>query len=105
MQNQTSKQKVVDFFKKLGNYALILAMLVIGFFIGKFYNQIISPKEAESQIQIHTMKEISIAVNESNDLMIMDKKTGNYKIFEDSVGLTIFRMYAGKISQSNPANN
>ena len=103
MVNQTTKQKVVDFFKKLGNYALILTMLVIGFFIGNFYNQFSSSKDAE--IQIHTLKEISIAVNESNDLMIVDKKTGTYDIFSDSVGLTIFRMYVGKISQTNPANN
>jgi hypothetical protein len=32
-------------------------------------------------------------------MLIIDKKTGKYDMFADSVGLTIFRMYAGKIYQ------
>lgn len=100
---ENRKERISNLFNKLGNYILIIAMLIIGFFIGKYSNTI-NPREDQIMKSL-SEKEISIAINESNDLLIIDKKSGKYEIFSDSVGLTIFRMYAGKISQTNLTNN
>jgi hypothetical protein len=39
-----------------------------------------------------------IAVDSENKLIIMDRKTGQYIIYSDSVGSAIFKMYAAKIA-------
>jgi hypothetical protein len=43
-------------------------------------------------------KEVRIAVDSENKLIIMDRKTGQYIIYSDSVGSAIFKMYAAKIA-------
>jgi hypothetical protein len=43
-------------------------------------------------------KEVRIAIDSEDKLIIMDRKTGQYIIYSDSVGSAIFRMYAAKIA-------
>ena len=43
-------------------------------------------------------KEVRIAIDSEDKLIIMDRKTGQYVIYSDSVGSAIFRMYAAKIA-------
>ncbi len=43
-------------------------------------------------------KEVRIAIDSENKLIIMDRKTGQYIIYSDSVGSAIFKMYAAKIA-------
>jgi hypothetical protein len=102
MENQVSKfkmdwTKVFSTLKKIGSYTIILLALSSGFFLGRVSHEILPKVEARPGVKQAT--EISIAINESNQMLIIDKKTGKYDMFADSVGLTIFRMYAGKIYQ------
>ena len=39
----------------------------------------------------------SIAVNERGEVMIIDRKTGSYEVYADSVGKMIFDLYAGRM--------
>jgi hypothetical protein len=43
--------------------------------------------------------EISIAVNESNELIMIERATGDYIVYSDQIGQTIFGMYANRIHQ------
>jgi hypothetical protein len=97
--------KIKEFAKKLGNYTLILGMLVVGFFIGRFSTDMLKSDEVTAAPSIRNMSDISIAINESNDILIIDRKDGTYEMFADSVGMTIFRMYAGRIKNSVSSNN
>jgi hypothetical protein len=102
MENQVSKfkmdwTKVFSTLKKIGSYTIILLALSSGFFLGRVSHEILPKVEVRPNVK--QASEISIAINESNQMMIIDKKTGKYDMFADSVGLTIFRMYAGKIYQ------
>ena len=47
--------------------------------------------------KLKTNKEVRIAIDESNQLIIMDKNTGSYQMYSDTVGRTIFNMYAKQI--------
>lgn len=105
MENQSNLSKVKEFAKKLGNYTLMIVMLVIGYFIGKFSFELFKPTEVTTTPSVRSMNEISIAINESNDILIIDRKDGTYEMFSDSVGMTIFRMYAGRIKNSVSSNN
>jgi hypothetical protein len=102
MENQVSKfrmdwSKIMTTLKKVGSYTLILLALSSGFFLGRVSHEILPKVEAKPTVK--QASDISIAINESNQMMVIDKKTGKYDMFADSVGITIFRMYAGKIYQ------
>lgn len=90
--------KVVKALKNVANYVFILIVLTSGFFLGRVSHDIL-PKVEAPQPTVKQANEISIAINESNQMLIIDKKSGKYEMFADSIGLTIFRMYAGKIYQ------
>ena len=90
--------KVVKALKNVANNGFILIVLTSGFFLGRVSHDIL-PKVEAPQPTVKQANEISIAINESNQMLIIDKKSGKYEMFADSIGLTIFRMYAGKIYQ------
>ena len=46
-----------------------------------------------------TPDELSIAVNESNELLMIERSTGKYIVYSDLIGQTIFEMYANRIHQ------
>jgi hypothetical protein len=105
MQSQVTKTKVridwtkvISTLKNVANYVFILLVLTSGFFLGRVSHDIL-PKVEAPQPTVKQANEISIAINESNQMLIIDKKSGKYEMFADSIGLTIFRMYAGKIYQ------
>ena len=79
---------------KLGNIMVIAAAMVIGFLIGYYY-WYMSVKTA-IQKKPKTLSTISIALNEREELMIIDRANGAYTIYQDSVGLAIFNVYATK---------
>lgn len=90
--------KLEAFAKKLGNLVVLALALVAGFFIGYYY-WVMTHKTADG-VQVENVKELrttSIAINERNELMIIDRKSGRYAIYQDSVGIAVFRLYANKI--------
>jgi hypothetical protein len=47
----------------------------------------------------HKSDETSVAVNERGELMIIDRKTGAYTLYENGLGQSIFNIYANRIYQ------
>jgi len=97
--NITVPQKVKTVFNTAGKVIIIAASMTIGFGIAQLYNSYTN-KEKPATIQIKPgkpMKETSIAINERNELMIIDRQSGSYKIYSDSVGRAIFNLYAAQL--------
>lgn len=84
---------------KQSNYIIILLSLLGGFTIGYYYNLLHNLKSNGSNPTVTEIKKenINIAVDESNNLLVIDKKTGSYIIYEDSVGMSIFNLYVNNI--------
>jgi hypothetical protein len=101
---ETTKTKIANSAKKIGNYLLIIGMLFIGIFIGRTSSNMFTEEVKIEKPKIRGTNDISIAINESNDILLIDKSTGTYDMFTDSIGLTIFRMYAGRIKSSAITN-
>jgi len=100
-------KKTVTFFKHLGNVLLIAVALVAGFFIGYYYFVFIDKTAHHSPMkEIRTIHTTSIAISERNELLLLNRVTGDYTVYQDSVGLAIFNMYAQtKYNQvNNPAS-
>lgn len=101
--SEESKVKLSEFLRTSSKVALILAALIIGALLHDIYLRITSPRIQETPLKfknLKTIEETSIAINERGELMIIDRKTGVYQLYQDSVGKTIFNMYAGRIYTS-----
>lgn len=97
--------KLEVFAKKLGNLIVLTLALVAGFFIGYYYW--VMTHKAADRVQVENVKELrttSVAINERDELMIIDRKSGRYTIYQDSVGIVVFKLYANKIyKQTQPS--
>jgi hypothetical protein len=98
------KVRVVEFFSKYTRPALTViagvAIATTSFKLGAKYG---NPKEMEAKenpyAHAFAPSEISIAVNESNELIMIERATGDYIVYSDTIGQTIFSMYANRIHQ------
>ena len=97
------KEKMKVVIKNLSVYVLYLAILGIGIYIGSTWTEL-KMKPVQKTVSV-TKKEISIAINESKQLMIIDKVTGSYTTYSDSIGMSIFSMYANRLSQKVTKDN
>lgn len=83
----------------------IVISLFAGFYSGKLvvnYNQAIKPKHEfiNDYNKVYSSGEISIAVNESNQLILIERKSGRYKVYSDLIGKSIFNMYIDRINKT-----
>jgi hypothetical protein len=70
--------------------------MIAGFFIGYYYWVMMNKTHDSPLKRIKQMNTTSVAINERNELMIIDRANGNYVVYQDSVGMTIFTLYANK---------
>lgn len=100
------KEKVMNTVKGIFSYALIVVALILGFTIGR-YTQNYPPKETKSENPYSTPlkpEEVSIAVDEQNNLLVIQKKTGDYIVYSNEIGVSIFKMYTNRIYQNATEN-
>jgi len=95
--------KVKVFLTHTGKIAIIAGAMVFGFLAGDVYHRL-QKNESEKPVvnlkNVHSLLETSVAINERNELMIINRRTGTYEIYQDSIGSVIFSLYAGKIYSS-----
>lgn len=102
--------KIMPILKSLGKYIstilILLCAISIGAIIGYYYNVNLTNKKVKNAWKsVKPLTEISIAINESDQLLIIDKQTGEYVVYQDSIGKTIFYLYANKMYKSEAENN
>lgn len=93
---QQLAEKAISLLKRIGTVAVLASALIAGFCIGYYYQLALDKVKGEAWREAKTLKNTSIAVNEHEDLLIIDKKTGVYTIYSDSIGRVIFNVYAQK---------
>ncbi len=102
MKNVMSKEKLMEVSKKAANYIVVAGLVTAGYSIGHYMgkNQPTASK-AEPNPYAHAFspEEISIAVNESSELIMIERATGKYIVYSDQIGKTIFSMYVNRIKQ------
>lgn len=89
--------KISAFAKKLGNLLMLMIALVAGFFIGYYYWVMTTKVDKSQWDNVKPLTTTSVAINERNELLIIDRKTGLYSIYQDSIGKVIFNLYANRI--------
>jgi hypothetical protein len=97
---QELKEKAIKLFTAAGKVGLIIAAMFIGMITRDIYVRVMNAEKPVKNSTYHNPKtatEISVAVNDRGELMIIDRKNGSYTLYQDSVGQMIFRMYAAQI--------
>lgn len=89
--------------KKVFNYIIIISVLCLGFFTGYYY-EYIKTSLTGNKPTIINKSEVTIAIDESDHLLIIDKSSGLYTIYEDSIGIVILNMYANSVFKSHNAD-
>jgi len=101
-ENKMISQTTIDLAKKHLKNALsvvvVASVATASFKLGAKYG-VDKPKDENPYAHAFSPEEISIAVNESNELIMIERATGNYIVYSDKIGQTIFGMYANRISQ------
>lgn len=95
------KQRITDILlklktvgKTLGHIIFLAIALIAGFFIGYYYWVMMDRTQDSPFKKVKKTKTTSVAKNDRNELMIIDRATGVYTVYQDSVGTAIFEMYA-----------
>lgn len=109
-ENKTFNQSAAEFIKKYVkpavNTVIVVSVATASFKLGSMYQaskkENTKPKNPYSHA--FSPEEISIAVNESNELIMIERATGDYIVYSDQIGQTIFGMYANRIHQEANAS-
>lgn len=93
-------KKIKQMSISVSKYLTIGLVITASFFLGVYNGQMNKEIEVESFKTIYR-SDVNIAVDERSNFIIIDKESGNYTIFEDSIGQSIFKIYSRKIWTSN----
>lgn len=90
------KVKSKKFFNHVYWVILVVLGVGVGFGVGYYYKQMMKVSTI-NKMKIVSKNEVFIAVDEYQRFIVVEKQTGNYTIFDDSIGQKIFSMYARNI--------
>ena len=83
--------------KQVSFYAVITISLIVGFSIGYYYDLVKESRKKEPKFVSVRKSDIKLAIDENNNLLIIRESDGSYTVYQDSVGYTIFGLYAKNI--------
>jgi hypothetical protein len=83
--------------KQLSFYTVITISLIVGFSIGYYYDLVKQSRKKEPKFVSVRKSDIKLAIDENNNLLIIRESDGSYTVYQDSVGYTIFGLYAKNI--------
>lgn len=98
-----NKAKV--FVKHFMFYVVFLLSLTTGFAVGYYYNTLATQKKTNiTKPEVILRQDVSLAIDDSNNMLVINKKDGTYILYQDSIGYTIFNFYAKNIwgQHTNP---
>jgi len=97
-ENVNKTKEVLKVISKKIVFVIIVAVTLIGSFAAGFvYNKQTTPVEKGIEMLHIDRSQINLALDEHNHLLVIDKKSGNYTVYDDSVGVAIFKMYARNV--------
>jgi hypothetical protein len=95
------KEKANKIMKKLLDISLYVLGIVAAFVVGFYANQLSAMHSAESNMFSKPIEatNISVAVTEHNELLIIDRTNQSIDVYSDTIGVSIFKAYANRIAE------
>jgi hypothetical protein len=92
------KDKSIKLVREVATIALMVSCIGTGFVVSeKTYEYRHKAEKVNPYTNIYSPKQISVAIDETENLLLIMKSTGEYTAFNDSIGQAIFKMYAKRI--------
>ena len=95
MEKQEILSKTKDYLSKLDKVILFSFAVIIGYSVCEIYHY--TKQKPPTAKEVKKISETSVAINERGEMLIIDRKTGEYIVYQDSVGKSIFVLYANGI--------
>ena len=108
MEENVEKRKVTakEVVKNAMVYGIIVISVVASFIVGFSYHKLttktIVPKTEMERVR---KKDVTMAIDESHHLIIINNNTGDYTVYQDSIGKTIFKLYAANVWGQHNSDN
>ena len=84
--------------KSLLVYCIVIVSVIASFFVGYNYHKLTNKNVMPEQEMVKVRKsDVTIAIDESHHLIIINNHTGDYTVYQDSIGKTIFKLYAANV--------
>ena len=90
-------EKAKKFLTTLSKVSVVVIALATGYAGGELHHKYINSVKAKELQKTRNQAETSVALNERGEVLIIDRQTGSYDLYSDSVGKMIFNLYASKI--------
>lgn len=103
LENLKDPTKLKALGSQIGKFAIVIIALISGFIAGEYYyksKEVTTQKLPMDLKTIHKLDGTSVAINERNELLVIDRKQGSYEIYSDSVGKVIFKLYASQMTSN-----
>jgi len=97
--NQRSFESIKKHVKNTLSIVAVVSIAVASYKLGAKYGNDEVSLTTNPYAHAFSPEEVSIAVNESNELIMIERATGDYMVYGDKIGLTIFGMYANRMRQ------
>lgn len=96
-------EKLSKTMKSLGNWILVVTVALSAFFLGYYYPKIKQTIVGEQKTFIvpKNSSQITVSVTDRGELMVMDRATGKFEIYDEAVGLNVFKAYGSRITQTH----
>jgi hypothetical protein len=89
--------------KPIGNWALFTMSVVSAFCIGYYYTSIktmLVGANTKRSVAVMTSAQCTVSVTDRGELLILNRSTGTFDLYEDRVGAEVFKAY-GRVVTSN----
>ncbi len=87
------KEFLIKLFREFFFIIIVISSFTLGYFSRVVHHDINNKKNVE----IKRMKDLSISIETTGNLIIIDKVSGDLTKYDDSVGIALFNFYASKI--------
>ncbi len=91
-------EKAKKFLKETTQTLILFGTLTLGWIIcDQTYEFRHKQEKVNPYTNIYSPKQVSVAIDETENLLLIMKSTGEYTAFNDSIGQSIFKMYAKRM--------
>lgn len=94
-------EKIKSIAKPIVNWALIAIACIASYLVG-FYLPTIQQSHKTKFINAEKLTETSVAVTDRGELLIINRADGTFDVYEEKVGLEIFKAYGTHITNNQP---
>ena len=87
-------------------YGIIIISVIASFIVGYTYRKLTTkPITPKTEMERVRKKDVTLAIDESHHLIIINNNTGDYTVYQDSIGKTIFKLYAANVWGQHTSTN